>query len=188
MPTQALAPPMESLMTAEELFMYSLPDKCVELIEGRLVVREPPGFLHGDVAARCLVAISIFVTQHRLGRVLAAETGFTLARKPDTVRAADVSFVSAAQLAAGPTAGYAEFAPELVVEVLSPCDRAGPVLAKVAAWITAGSRLVWIVDPSRRHVREYDRDGAVSLYSDRDELRGGDVLPGFVLAVNTLFD
>lgn len=39
-----------SLMTADELLKLSLPDKCVELVRGQLVVREPPGTWHGAIA------------------------------------------------------------------------------------------------------------------------------------------
>ena len=40
-----------ALMTAEELLTYELPDKRVELVRGRLVVRDLPGMRHGEHAA-----------------------------------------------------------------------------------------------------------------------------------------
>ena len=43
----------------------------------------------------------------RVGRVYAADTGFTLARDPDTVRAPDVAFLSAGRLpATEPAPGF----------------------------------------------------------------------------------
>src|SRR5438034_4505773 len=62
-----------------------------------------------------------------LGAVYAAETGFTLARHPDTVRAPDVAFVRRERLRDPDTTGFPDLAPDLVVEVLSPGDRAGEI-------------------------------------------------------------
>ena len=168
-----------SLMTAEELQRLNLPNKRTELVRGVLVVREPAGYQHGDVAMRLAVAIFAHVEAHGLGRVFAAETGFTLARNPDTVRAPDVAFISAARLPDPPPRGFAELAPDLAVEVLSPDDRPGEVLAKVADWLNPGARLVWVVDPARVVARVYRADGSESVLGETDALRGEDLLPGF---------
>lgn len=166
-------------MTADDLLRLNLPNKRTELVKGMLVVREPAGYRHGEVTVRLTKALVNFVDAGDLGRVLAAETGFKLATNPDTVRAPDVAFVHRDRLPDPPPAGYAAFAPDLVVEVLSPDDRPGEVLAKVADWLSAGCRLAWVVDPSRRLARVYRADGTESLVTDRDILDGEDVLPGF---------
>ena len=166
-------------MTAEELLRLNLPNKRTELVRGVLVVREPAGYQHGDVAMRLAAAIYAHVEAHGLGRVFAAETGFTLERNPDTVRAPDVAFISTARLPDPAPRGFAELAPDLAVEVLSPDDRPGEVLAKVGNWLTAGARLVWVVDPVRVLARLYRADGSESTLSETDVLRGEDVLPGF---------
>ena len=74
---------------------------------------------------------------------------------------------------------YLEFAPNLVVEVLSHNDRPGEVLAKVGDWLDAGARLVWVVDPERRLARVYREDGTEYMLGETDQLLGEDVLPGF---------
>jgi len=173
-------------MTAEELLRLNLPNKRTELVRGVLIVREPAGYHHGDVAARLLVAIANHAFANDLGRVFAAETGFTLARKPDTVRAPDIAFISTARLPDPPPRGFAELAPDLAVEVLSPDDRPGEVLAKVADWLNAGSRLVWVVDPIRVIARVYRADGSESILGDTDALRGEEVLPGFEYELNAI--
>lgn len=166
-------------MTAEELLRLNLPDKRTELVKGRLVVREPAGPPHGRVAMRIAVAISNHVYQHELGETFAAETGFTLHRNPDTVRAADAAFIAIERLPPPETRGFPELAPDLVVEVLSPDDRPGEILAKVADWLTAGCRLVWVIDPMRRAGRVYRADGTMALLGEHDAFDGEDVLPGF---------
>ena len=168
-----------SLKTAEELAHIDATNKRTELVRGVLFVREPAGYQHGEVAAQLLVAIANHVNTNGLGRVFAAETGFTLARNPDTVRAADVAFISTARLLHPPPRGFAELAPDLALEVLSPDDRPGAVLAKVGDWLNAGARVVWVVDPIRAIARVYRADGSESILGETDTLRGEDILPGF---------
>jgi len=167
-------------MTADELLRLDLPNKHTELVRGVLVVREPAGYRHGEVALSIATAIANHVKAHDLGHVLAAETGFKLATDPDTVRAPDVAFVRRARVPDPRPAGFAALAPDLVVEVLSRDDRPGEVLAKVGDWLNAGCALVWVVDPNRRLARVYRADGSESLIDADGVLDGEDVLPGFV--------
>jgi Uma2 family endonuclease len=168
-----------AIHTAEELERFNLPNKRTELVRGQLIVREPAGFRHGDVAAEVLVKLANYVRGKKLGRVLAAETGFKLFSNPDTVRAPDVGFVRQDRIPDPLPRGFAAFAPDLAVEVLSPDDRPGEVLAKVADWLNAGTRLVWIIDPDRRSARVHRADGTVSLIPEDGSLEGEDVIPGF---------
>jgi Uma2 family endonuclease len=174
------------LMTAEELARTSIPDKAVELIRGHLVVREPPGTSHGGVAADLAHELGTYVRRERLGRVFAQDTGFKIAHDPDTVRASDVAFVSRDRPPGIPDAGYAELAPDLVVEVLSPDDRAGEVLAKIGDFLAAGTRLAWLVDPRRREARIFRPDGSVTVIGPDGALDGEDVLPGFSCPLATV--
>lgn len=167
------------LVTAEDLLHLYLPDKQVELVRGRLIVREPPGFRHGLVAGRLANRMANHVDSHNLGVVLAAETGFKIFADPDTVRAADVAFVRRERVPDPAPVGYVALAPDLVVEVLSPNDRPGEILSKIGDWLNAGARLAWVVDPARRQARVYRSDGTDTLLAEQDPLDGEDVLPGF---------
>ena len=173
-----------ALLTAEDLLRLQPPDKRTELVRGHMIVREPAGFRHGDVAMNIAARMHAFVQQHKLGRVLAAETGFKLFTKPDTVRAPDVAFVRHDRIPDPMPRGFAPFAPDLAVEVLSPDDRPGEVLEKVGDWLNAGTRLVWTIDPERRVARVYRADGSIAMLTDSDVLDGEDVLPGFALLVS----
>jgi Uma2 family endonuclease len=168
-----------SLMTADELLHVHIPDKRVELVRGVLMVREPAGYAHGRVAMNLALRLGPHVERTGTGQLFAAETGFTLARGPDTVRAPDIAFLRRDRLPDPATRGFPDLAPDLVVEVLSPDDRPGELLAKVADWLVAGTRLVWVVDPERRVARVYRQDGSETLLSAGDALDGEDVLPGF---------
>lgn len=111
--------------------------------------------------------------------VVAAETGFKLFSNPDTVRGADAAFIRRDRVPDPPPVGYASLAPDLAVEVVSASDQPGEVLGKVADWLTAGSRLVRVIDPVRRHARVYRADGSETLLGEHNALVGEDALPGF---------
>lgn len=166
-------------MTADELLHANIPDKRTELIRGMLVVREPAGYAHGRVTANLMARLSSHVDLTGAGQLLAAETGFTLCRDPDTVRAPDIAFVRKERVPHPATSGFPALAPDLVVEVLSPDDRPGETLAKVGDWLDAGAQLVWVIDPERRIARIYRQDGSESIISENDRLQGESVLPGF---------
>jgi Uma2 family endonuclease len=90
-----------------------------------------------------------------------------------------MAFVRRERLPDPEPTGFPDLAPDLVVEVLSPGDRPGEVLGKVADWLSAETRLVWVVDPERRLARVYRHDGTEAVVTAESALDGEDVLPGF---------
>jgi len=175
-----------ALMTAEELVDVRIPDKRVELVRGRLVVREPAGYTHGRVAMNLTVRLGAHVERTGAGQLFAAETGFTLARGPDTVRAPDIAFIRRARLPDPEPVGFPDLAPDLVVEVLSPSDRPGEVLAKVADWLSADVPLIWVIDPEHRVARVYRHDGSERVVTADQPLDGEDVVAGFSCPLETI--
>src|SRR2546426_9669926 len=171
--------PTVSLMTADELLHVGIPDKRVGLVRGTLVVREPPGYTHGRVTVNLAVRLAAHLEASGGLQVLVAETGFTLARNPDTVRGPDLAVLRRDQVPVPEPRGFLELGPDLVIEVLSPGDRSGEVLAKVADWLSAGTRLVWVIDPERRLTRVYRDDGSELTVTADQVLDGGDAVPGF---------
>ncbi|MBY0491856.1 MAG: Uma2 family endonuclease [Gemmatimonadaceae bacterium] len=182
-------------MTAEQLVGYEIPGKRVELVRGVLVVREPASFRHGDIAARLAVALRQHLVRERdangwsqsRGRLAIADPGFTLERHPDTVRAPDVAYVSRERFSGPFPDGFPELAPDLAVEVRSPGDRPGELLAKVADFLSAGTRAVWVVVPSHEQVHVYRADGAIAVLGVADHLIDAELLPDFDLPVAELF-
>src|SRR4029077_17708918 len=172
-----MSPPAD-LMTADDLLHTPAPHKRTELVRGVLVVREPAGGLHGVVALNLGAELAGYVKRTGAGRVFAAETGFQLATGPDTVRAPDVAFVRRDRLPEPTPRGFPRLAPDLAVEVLSPGDRAGEVLAKVADWLSAGTRLVWVIDPERRLAPGYRHDRGETLVAGGAPPGGGGGRPG----------
>jgi Uma2 family endonuclease len=119
------------------------------------------------------------VEAHDLGRVYAAETGFTIESSPDTVRAPDVAFIAQHRLARSRAARLPRLGARLAVEVLAHDDHPSETLEKIAQWLKAGVRLVWVVDSEKRTGRVYRADGSEALLGANETLDGEHVLPGF---------
>ena len=173
---------MAHLLTAEEVLHLSIPGKSAELVRGHLVVREPPSTRHGGVAARLTYLLAEHVYRHHLG-VVVQDAGFKIESDPDTVRAPDVAFVGRSRAGQIPPSSYAQFAPDLAVEVVSPGDRPGELLGKIAQWLDAGTKLVWVIDPARAEARVYRDDGELTIVPPNGSLDGGSVLAGFTCAL-----
>ncbi len=160
-----------------------------ELIEGELITMTPAGCPHGVVVATVTILVGCYVKQQRLGRTCGAETGFHTRGDDKTVRAPDMAFVSYQKLPAGPLPeGFLRIAPDLVVEVVSPGDRAGEIEQKTQEWLDFGVPLVWIVYPESQHVHVYaGRYDQPRILKAEDKIDGGSVLPGFEAPVGTFF-
>ncbi|MGH8580107.1 MAG: Uma2 family endonuclease [Gammaproteobacteria bacterium] len=134
--------------------------------------------------------LDIHVRANQLGRFYAAETGFQLTRNPDTVRAPELAFVSAERLSAvGEVEGYWPGAPDLAVEVISPSDSYADVEDKVFDWLTAGTRLVIVVNPRKCAVTLYKSLSEISVLTEGDTIDANDdVVAGWKLPVRNAFE
>lgn len=176
-------------MTADELL--ALPDNGMrrELVAGELYEMPPAGGEHGYVGSKAHIEFGVFLKQHPEigGSFFLAETGYRLSRNPDTVRAPDISYVNEERLPQARVRGYPELAPDFVVEVVSPNDLADELQIKMDQWLSAGSRLVWVLYPATRSAIIYGSQGSVRLLRSDHTLCGEPILPGFSCRVRDLF-
>ncbi len=182
-------PDPQRLVTADELLlMDDIPG--LELIEGRLVKNmSPGGGLHGRIIMHLSVTLTQYIEDHQLGEVYAAETGFLLKKKPDTVLAPDFAFVRSERVITGPDEeGYLPLAPDFAVEIVSRSQRRPQMAAKARRWLDAGTRLVWVVWPKAQRIDVW-RAGETQpvTLGAGDTLEGYDVLPGFTHPVAAIF-
>jgi Uma2 family endonuclease len=186
--TGASSPTDARPITGEELQQRPDWNPC-ELVEGRIVPMSPTGGEHGRVEGNFYRAIDACARSRRAGKVLVGEVGIFTRRNPDTVRGADVAFISNERyVRLDSKRGFLKVPPDLVVEVLSPDDRPGEVARKVREYLEAGVRLVWVADPETKTVIAHRSETDVREFREADRLPGDDVLPGFDVAVAELFE
>jgi Uma2 family endonuclease len=129
-----------------------------------------------------------YVHDRELGILLAANTGFLVARNPDTVLAPDLAFVCAKRLPRGPLPdGYWIGPPDLAMETVSFSDTATGIELKAEEWLSAGCPLVWVVHPRRKTITVYRPQDASQPLGIDDRLTGEDVVPGFQIPVAEIF-
>lgn len=147
----------------------------------------PTGWPHASIEARMTSKLQQYVDANPVGVVLTGEVGIIIRRDPDTLRGADLAFVSQNRLARASPSGYLDVAPELVVEIISPNDRWTEITAKLDDYFSIGVELVWILDPRRRRVSCYRSPTELELRGAGDTLTAEPMLPGLRLSVADLF-
>ena len=173
-------------MTAEAFEQYAaLPenrDRRLELIEGE-VIEVVSDFDASEIAAGILAAIHAFVRTHKLGRVTGSDGGYIVG---DDHFIPDVGFISNSRFRKGASRAWCPVAPDLAVEVFSPGNSPYEIRMKVASYLYAGA-VVWVVDPEIKRVEVYAPGKPPFTAGVQETLNGGDILPGFTLAVNDIF-
>jgi len=173
--------------TVEELERDGAPEGRWELVDGELVEMAPSGRRATRVGVAIARHLGNHVVSRGLGEVSGADGGFVLFPGREVLRVPDAAFVRAERLVEADEDGFFRLAPDLAVEVISPTDRMAEVLAKVAMYLEAGVRLVWVADPISRTVTVYAADRSPTVLGEGDELDAGEVLPGFRVAIAELF-
>jgi Uma2 family endonuclease len=161
-------------------------DRLFELVDGVLVEKTmgaPESMLAIEIAA----LLFHFVKPRKLGVVLGADGLLKLG--PGLIRIPDVAFLSKKKSPKGrvPKASAWSLAPDLAVEVLSKGNTAKEMIEKLHDYFTAGSRLVWYVDPQKRQVVVYTSPTAKRAVKEGQILDGGEVLAGLEINLRELF-
>lgn len=118
------------------------------------------------------------------------ETGFRcFVEEPGQVRKPDAAYIKLDRFSREvyEEDGWIEVTPDLVVEVVSPNDKAEDLQDKLKEWLNAGVRLLWVVYPSTRQILAYRSDKTTALFEISDTLTAPDLLPGFSCPVADLF-
>jgi Uma2 family endonuclease len=177
----------ERLITAEELPRHPELEPC-ELVKGEIVRLGYAKVPHARLSAEIGTLLWEYANKSGLGKVAMGMVGILTQRNPDTVRAADLLFISHERWARQNPQRFLDVPPELVVEILSPDDRYGEVMEKLEEYLALGVDLVWIVDPEHRCVLAYRGSlFDVERFEEGDVLADEEILPGFSLPVADIF-
>jgi len=179
--------------TAEQFFSRrdSLPEggRWVELVEGQVVVLEPPDMNHGTAVFNLSKALAEHLQQtvdENTG-YFCFELGILVARDPDTVRFPAISYLAEGRRFEQTDSACADTPPRLVVEVASTRDRRKHLSDRVSAYHEHGVELVWIADPVEQHVHSAHRGQRVQTLGVRERLEGKSVLRAFSMSVEDVF-
>ena len=159
-----------------------------ELVQGVLVELMAASREHESTVIRTGRHLDIHVDTNDLGEVYGSNRGYvTILDSPATSRMPDVSFVSNQRLARPDLAGMLyDGAPDLAVEILSDSNTSAEIAQKIAEYLNAGGRAVWVIDIDARTLTVHTADAPPLTLTDADTVDGADYLPGFACPVADL--
>lgn len=159
-------------------------DRRFELIDGE-VVEKMPTEEHAYLASLLNARIFIYLEKHPIGRVV-VQARYRIPKDEHNAYLPDVSFTSRERLQPLVKSGAVPHMPDLAIEVKSPSDKTLDMRKKAWYYLENGARMVWLVFPHKQQIEVHTAEDIQTLTLN-DQLDGGDVLPGFTLAVKDIF-
>ncbi|GIK63667.1 MAG: hypothetical protein BroJett018_14610 [Chloroflexota bacterium] len=177
-------------------FLRTYSDKGpFELVDGQKIRVVPQVVRIGRIASRIARWIGDFVETENHGEAF-LKTPYLIYVGEQILgsRVPDIMFIRAERLVA-----LAEndpdweekpltIVPDLVVEVVSPTDRLTKINRKISRYLKDGVLVIWLVDADSKTVTIYKQGQTnLELLTIDDVLLGGEIIPGFEVAVSKLF-
>jgi Uma2 family endonuclease len=177
-------PTTERLIVDWEGYL-SLPDDLThyEIIDGEVIPLASPTLKHQMVSRELFKRVDALTTARKLGQILYAPFDFVVRRAPVRTRQPDLFFLSRdrlhdwAQLQEQPRL---EFAPDLVIEILSPSETYTYWSEKLQDYYVLGVPEVWLVDIDKRAIEVQVREAGG--YRSLGWFAGEQMVPSQVLA------
>jgi len=182
LPTR-LRPPVP--MTDDELMAFSEANKLCKverLASGEILVMTPSGYRNNRREAFVVHELFAWAETDGRGEVISSNAGFNL---PDgSTLSPDAGWVETSRVAAlseREQERFLPFAPDFLIEILSPSDSLPELNAKMEQWIANGVRLAWCIDPFGGTVAIYT-PGQLPVILNRPEIvEGLEPVAGFRL-------
>jgi Uma2 family endonuclease len=163
----------------------NLPDDLThyEIIDGEVIPLASPTIKHQIVSRELFRRLDTQITAKRLGEILYAPLDFVIRRAPVRTRQPDLFFLSRERLqdwAHLQEQPRLEFAPDLVIEILSPSDTYTYWSEKLQDYFALGVPEVWLVDVDKRAIEVQVREA--NGYRSLGWFAGEQIVPSQVLA------
>ncbi|MEG4583398.1 Uma2 family endonuclease [Microcoleus sp. MON1_C5] len=179
-------------LTSEQFYQLceENPDLKLERnANGELIVMPPTGGETGRSNSKFNLQIGLWNEQTQLGEAFDSSTGFTLPNKAD--RSPDASWVEKSRweaLTPQQREKFIPLCPDFAVEILSPTDSLKKTQEKMQEYMENGCRLGWLINRKKREVEIYRPGQDVEVLQSPLTLSGENVLPGFVLYLQKIWN
>jgi Uma2 family endonuclease len=155
---------------------------------GEIIIMSPTGGETGKYNIEIAADFVIWNRQTQLGVCFDSSTCFKLPNGAD--RSPDVSWIKQERwdtLTPEQKEKFPPIAPDFVLEIMSPTDTLKKTQEKMQEYMNNGIKLGWLIDPKTRRVEIYRPGQAVEVLESPTELSGEDVLPGFILNLESIW-
>lgn len=155
---------------------------------GEIEIMSPTGGETGKRNADLTIDLGLWNREAKLGVVFDSSTQFKLPNGGD--RSPDASWIQVERwntLTAEEKKRFPPICPDFAIELRSESDNLRSLQNKMQEYLNSGLRLGWLIDPKNRRVEIYRQGQEPEILENPSSLSGEDVLPGFVLDVQNIF-
>lgn len=160
--------------------IYALPDGVrAELVDGRIYDMAPPSRTHQRISGKLYQKISNYIDSHN-GKceIYSAPFAVFLEKNDTTYFEPDISVIC--DLSKLDEKGC-HGAPDWIIEIISPGNKAMDYFTKLLKYQAAGVREYWIVDPAKEQILVYQFEKViVEQYSFGEDVPVG-IYEGFTI-------
>jgi Uma2 family endonuclease len=156
--------------------------------KGELIIMSPTGGETGNCNSEINADFVFWNRQTKLGKVFDSSTGFKLPNGAD--RSPDVAWIKQERWDALTPAQKEKFppiSPDFVLELMSQSDTLRDLQEKMQEYMENQVKLGWLIDRKTHRVEIYRQGKEVEVLESPTELSGEDILPGFVLSMQTVW-
>jgi Uma2 family endonuclease len=155
---------------------------------GELIAMPPTGGETGKRNANLTFQFYLWNQQNKLGEVFDSSTGYLLSNS--AIRSPDVSWIKQERwdaLTLQQKEKYIPIPPDFVLELISPSDTLTEIRGKMQEYMENQVRLGWLINPKTQQVEIYRVRQEIEIIQSPLTLSGEDVLPSFVLNLQTVW-
>jgi Uma2 family endonuclease len=156
--------------------------------KGEIIIVPPTGGGTGNRNIEIGADFVIWNRQAKLGILFDSSTCFKLPNGAN--RSPDVSWISNQRwntLTTEQKEKFPPIAPDFVLELMSPTDSLKETQAKMQEYMSNGVKLGWLINRKLRQVEIYRLGQPVEILENPTQILGGDILPGFILDLQMIW-
>ena len=156
--------------------------------QGEIIVMTPTGGETGSYNFEIATDFGIWNRQTKLGVCFDSSTCFKLPSGAN--RSPDISWIKQERwdtLTLEQKQKFPPIYPDFVLELMSPTDSLKDTQDKMQEYMNNGVKLDWLINRKTRRVEIYPQGQEKEVLECPTELSGEDILPGFVLNLQTLW-
>lgn len=185
-------------MSLKDFMRLYYEEGAFELVDGKRIPVPTKMFGHINIANELMLLLNSYARLKGVGRAYVDAPFVTMPDQNNqwvnSSRVPDVMFIRAERLQEykRTTPGWEmcplAISPDLVVEIIGEEDTYLSVMKRVNAYLKEGVKTVWVIEPSTRSMSSHSGgNGKLPIMSEKDKLSGGDIIPGFEIAVEKIF-
>lgn len=155
---------------------------------GVLTIMPPTGGETSNRNMELSYQLQAWSRQNNLGKAFDSSGGFKLPNGAD--RSPDASWVRRDRwdtLTPKQREKFVPLCPDFLVELRSGSDTLKPLQTKMKEYQENGAKLGWLIDPKNQRVEIYRPDQEVEILENPTTLSGGNILPGFILDLTSIW-